>query len=139
MGMNSTMNSTQQKRDHPGVAALLTIWAARSSVRPTVCACWPAEKRSTGAAPDAWLSRGDGGRLFVWPRRQLAAGPLLAHMQPMAERGGIRPGWPSATGSGPRVILEVSTVSTPPATVWAKRSSERGAGPSSCIFVPSRS
>ena len=51
-------------------------------------------------------------------------------MQPVGVRGGMRPGWPSATGSGPSVILPVLMVRTPtPSTVIEKRSMLRGAGP----------
>jgi len=53
-------------------------------------------------------------------------------MQPVELFDAIRPGWPSATGSGPSVSLLVSRVSFPSApTLTANRSSERGAGPSS--------
>ena len=120
----------------------LTICAARSSVRPTVWACSPAEKRSSAGSRrlgQVGLARRYGGRGLFRPRRQLAAGALVAHTQPCGERAGIRPGWPSATGSGPSVIFEVLTVRTPPSTVCAKRSMLRGAGPSSLILMPSRS
>ena len=33
-------------------------------------------------------------------------------MQPVGDLAGMRPGWPSGTGSGPSVILLVSTVSS---------------------------
>src|SRR5215203_3427743 len=49
-------------------------------------------------------------------------------MQPVGERGGSMPGCPTATGSGPRVILPVSTVRTPSLlTLTPKRSIRRGA------------
>ena len=60
----------------------------------------------------------------------LVAGRIGHQMQPVGVRGGIRPGWPSATGSGPSVILPVLMVSTPaPSTEIEKRSMPRGAGP----------
>ena len=44
-------------------------------------------------------------------------------MQPVGVRGGMMPGWPRATGSGPSVILPVSIVSAPaPSTEIEKRS-----------------
>ena len=72
--------------------------------------------------------------------RQLPPGPVLAHMHPVGLVGGMRPGCPSATGRGPRVILAVSMVSTPSElTTVAKRSRLRGAGPSLSTLVPRRS
>ena len=76
-----------------------------------------------------------GGAGFELPPRS-----LLAHMHPVGDLGGMTPGWPSATGSGPSVILDVSTVSTPDeSTVEAKRSRLRGAGPSPSTLMPRRS
>src|SRR6185503_750547 len=68
---------------------------------------------------------------------------LVGHqMQPVGVRGGMIPGWPRATGSGPSVILPVSRVRTPaPSTLAEKRSMLRGAGPY-CVpaaLIPSRS
>ena len=54
----------------------------------------------------------------------------------------MRPGWPRAIGSGPSVILPVSSVSTPdPSTVAEKRSMLRGAGPywAPAALIPSLS
>ncbi len=69
----------------------------------------------------------------------IEADRALAQMQLPGALAGMSPGWPSGTGSGPRVILLVSTVRTPLATLLAKRSMLRGAGPSSWILMPSRS
>ena len=85
------------------------------------------------------LARRYGGRGLFGPRHQVAAAALVGHTQPCEERAGMSPGWPSATGSGPRVTRDVSTVSTPPSTLCAKRSMLRGAGPSSSTLVPRRS
>lgn len=52
------------------------------------------------------------------------------------------PGWPSATGSGPSVILPVLMMSRPSAsTRMAKRSMLRGAGPywAPAALIPRRS
>ena len=64
------------------------------------------------------------------------------HVQPPSTRGGMIPGSPSATGSGPSVTTAVSIVRTPSAsTSTANRSMPRGAGPKSSpsALVPSRS
>ena len=45
------------------------------------------------------------------PRRQLAPALVLAHMQPVGDFAGIRPGWPRAIGRGPRMTLPVSMMS----------------------------
>src|SRR5439155_1003095 len=80
----------------------------------------------------------------IQPQDRTASRPATAvhPTQPFGTRGGIRPGWPSTTGSGPRTTLDVSTVSTPaPSTSIGKRSMPCGAGPYSTpsALVPSRS
>src|SRR5512141_65673 len=47
--MKSTISSTARKAIMRALPLCLTICAARCSVRPTVWACWPAEKRSIAA------------------------------------------------------------------------------------------
>src|SRR6185295_287630 len=47
------------------------------------------------------------------PRRSPRRSALDHPPQPCATRGGIRPGWPKATGNGPRATWDVSIVSTP--------------------------
>ena len=67
-----------------------TTWAARSSVRPTVCARGAAEKRSTPQP----LPAGAGVTAGVSSRGvELTPGALgHAHMQPVGDLAGIRPG-----------------------------------------------
>ena len=133
-----------EERDHARVAALLDDLGGALLGQADRVRLFAAKKRSPSAPPAAVagrsrLARRNRGRRLFGPRRQLATGPVVGHMQPWGERAGIRPGWPRATGSGPSVILDVSTVSTPPLTMCANRSSERGAGPSSLILMPTRS
>src|SRR4051794_34673117 len=109
-----------------------TIRPARSGVRSLRWADGGAEKRSAGTGADA--GRGAGSRSWASSR-----GPgwsvigLLGdagQMQPVGVRGGMIPGWPTAIGSGPRVILPVLIERIPSlSTVTPKRSMERGAGP----------
>src|SRR4029079_1512801 len=77
-----------------------------------------------------WLARGTPRRQSPsWLVARLVPG-RVGHMQPVGVRGEMMPGWPTATGSGPSVIFEVSIVSLPSAaTVIEKRSMLRGAGP----------
>ncbi len=61
-----------------------------------------------------------------------AGDPVRSILQthPFSTSGGITPGWPSATGSGPRVTFVVSMNSTPSvSTRTANRSMPRSAGP----------
>ena len=91
--------------------------------------------RSTGAGST-------GGRGNRQPLLGRPSGCLGHQMQPVGVRGGMIPGWPTATGSGPRVILPVLIVRTPPeSTVIEKRSMLRGAGPycAPSALIPSRS
>ena len=78
------------------------------------------------------------GRHLVAVARAPAAGVEAQQpvtMQPFSTRGGMIPGWPSATGSGPSVILRVSTVRTPStSTSIAKRSMP--AGPARTVRLP---
>ena len=119
-----------------------TICAERSSVSPTACARGPAEKRSTSRrSPDGvGVTAEVPGSTIIWlARRELASPRLVAHMQPVGDLAGMRPGCPSATGSGPRMTRLVSTMRSPSEMVWGNRSRLRGAGPSCWTFVPSRS
>ncbi len=113
----------------------LTTWAARSSVRPTVWTCSPAEKRSSTALVDGCGRDGSRGVTADAGSsgRGTSSRPLRSSVtrSPASEVAGMSPGWPSATGSGPSVMRDVSTVSTPFSIVCAKRSRPRGAGPSS--------
>ncbi len=106
--------------------------------------------RSTGRRPTHKVSRMGPVRAVGATERGTADGPVprtrsprcvgrTSQMQLPGALAGMSPGWPSGTGSGPRVILLVSTVRTPLATLLAKRSMLRGAGPSSWILMPSRS
>ena len=131
------MTQDGEERDVAGVAALLDD-LRRALLRQADGSgpARPAENRSTSS----WSPEATGAiAAVVLAGRQLAPGALVHHMHPVGDVAGMRPGWPSATGSGPRVILLVSTVRTPFSTVCANRSRLRGAGPSSLTLVPRRS
>ncbi len=64
------------------------------------------------------------------PRPRVEADEPRSHVQPFSTRGGMMPGWPRATGNGPRATRPVSIVRTPRAsTSMAYRSIPRCAGP----------
>ena len=111
-----------------------TICAERSSVSPTACARGPAEKRSTLAAlarRRRRQRRAAGAQSLA--RRQLAAGPLVAHMQPVGRLGRDEPGLAERDRQRAEGDLGWCRRSARrPRCVCAKRSRLRGAGPSSC-------
>ncbi len=123
-----------------------TIWAARSGVSVRLRAAGGALKRSTGAGSAD--GRVAGSRCSGSPPGVSVIDLLVGRvgsrrqMQPVGVRGGMSPGWPSAIGSGPSVILPVLMVSLPaPSTMVAKRSMPRGAGPNCApsALIPRRS
>ena len=133
-----------------------TIPAARSGVRSLRCADGGAVKRSLGTGVDAGRVAGrrssgvpPGGCSVIGPLGRGrygssggAGGYGHGQMHPVGEVGGMMPGWPTAIGSGPSVILPVSTVSTPsPSTTTPNRSMLRGAGPycGPSALIPRRS
>src|SRR5450759_3024725 len=139
---------TARKPTERALADWRTIFAARSGVRSFRWAEGGAEKRSAGTGADdgrgaGW--RSSGGRpvwLVIGLLDGAAYGSWQDQMQPVGVSGGMIPGWPTAMGSGPRVILPVLTVRTPSAsTVAEKRSMLRGAGPycGPSALIPRRS
>src|SRR4051794_27890178 len=120
---NSPTIVTARKATQRAFADWRTIFAARSGVRSLRRVDGGAVKRSvvtgadvgTGAGRRSSGGRSAGGRpgSSVIGLLGGAGGSRTGQMQPVGVRGGSIPGWPTATGSGPRVILPVLIVRTP--------------------------
>ncbi len=147
------MTITARKPTQRALADWRTTWAARSGVNSSLRTDGGDVNRSAGARSSGGRiagsrpsgARSSGSRPGVSVIGLLDRGWIgsrAAQMQPVGVRGGMMPGWPRATGSGPSVIFPVSIDRTPPpSTVIEKRSMPRGAGPNCApsALMPRRS